>query len=85
MLMQAAPDVFGHVFQEKMHCGIFDNAKIKKDAPEFVCEYTLSNIIDALYDWYQGDPEARIIDHERDLLEDSIVDKYRRCVEILKS
>jgi nucleoside-diphosphate-sugar epimerase len=84
MLMYASPDVFSHIFQEKMHCGLFDNSKIHRDVPAFTIEYTLPKIVKALYDWYESDPEARIIDEDRDKLEDSIAEKYRRCVEIMK-
>jgi nucleoside-diphosphate-sugar epimerase len=83
MLLQAAPALILNVFQEKMHCGLFDNSKILRDAPEFVCDYTLSKITGALSAWYDSDPAARIVDGEKDRLEDSIVEKYRRCMDIL--
>jgi hypothetical protein len=84
MLMRIAPDVFSHVAQEKMYCGVFDNTKIRRDAPEFVCEYSLAKITDALYRWYESDPDASVIDEDLDRLEDSIVEKYHRCMEIMR-
>jgi nucleoside-diphosphate-sugar epimerase len=84
MLMQASRDVFEHVYQEKMYCGIFNNTKIHRDVPEFVCGYTLSGIVQALSAWYESDAEARVVDAERDALEDAIVQKYNRCVEIMR-
>jgi nucleoside-diphosphate-sugar epimerase len=85
MLMKAKPDVFLHVFEEKMYSGIFDNSKIRSAVPEFVCTYTLENIVKALYDWYESDPEARIVDDARDKLEDSIVENYSRCLAIMQA
>ncbi|MDR0784353.1 MAG: NAD-dependent epimerase/dehydratase family protein [Treponema sp.] len=76
MLMAAAPAVFGHVYQEKMHCGIFACDKIHQDVPEFFCEYTLDKIVKALAEWYEEEESARVVDQERDALEDAIAEKY---------
>jgi nucleoside-diphosphate-sugar epimerase len=82
-LLKVSEDPFRNLFQEKMYCGIFDNSKIIRDAPEFVCDYKLSGIVDALCGWYDSDPEARAVDQNKDKLEDSVVEKYRRCLEIM--
>jgi nucleoside-diphosphate-sugar epimerase len=84
MLMAVSPEVFSHVAQEKMYSGVFDNTRIRRDAPEFVCEYSLRKIAEALYTWYESDPEGRVIDEDRDRLEDSIVEKYYRCLDIMR-
>ncbi|MDR0643506.1 MAG: NAD-dependent epimerase/dehydratase family protein [Treponema sp.] len=76
MLMAAAPAVFGHIYQEKMHCGVFSCDKIHRDVPEFVCEYSLDKIVKALTEWYEEEASARIVDQERDALEDVIAEKY---------
>jgi nucleoside-diphosphate-sugar epimerase len=85
MLHHAAPDTFTHVLMEKMHAGVFDNSKIKKDVPEFVCEYTLDKLLSKIYDWYMSDPDARVVNSELDLLEDSLVDKYYKCMDVFKN
>jgi hypothetical protein len=36
-----------------------------------------------LYQWYESDAEARVIDEERDRLEDLLAEKYERCMEIM--
>ncbi|MDL2229679.1 NAD-dependent epimerase/dehydratase family protein [Treponema sp. OttesenSCG-928-L16] len=84
MLMAAAPDVFSHVREEKMYAGIYDSTKINRDVPEFVCSYKLKDIIGAVYEWYTRDAGARAIDEQKDLLEDSIAEKYCRCLSIMK-
>ncbi|MDR2940215.1 MAG: NAD-dependent epimerase/dehydratase family protein [Clostridiales bacterium] len=84
MLMLAAPEQFLHVSQEKMYSGIFDNSKIKRDIPEFVCGYSLYKILKSIYSWYMSDSRARTVDEKLDKLEDSLVDKYYKCVGILR-
>jgi nucleoside-diphosphate-sugar epimerase len=76
MLMAVSTEVFGHVYQEKMHCGLFACDKIHQDVPEFVCEYTLDKIVKALSEWYEEEEQARVMDKDRDALEDAIVEKY---------
>ena len=83
MLLQASSDPFLNLFQEKMYAGIFDNSKIRSVVPEFVCDYSLDKIVRALYDWYESDPEARNVDEARDKLEDSIIERYYRCIDIM--
>jgi nucleoside-diphosphate-sugar epimerase len=83
MLLRVSPDIFLNLYQEKMHCGLFDNSKILRDAPEFVCDYTLPKIADALCRWYEGEEEARKVDEEKDRLEDAIALKYERCLAIM--
>ncbi|MCL1998001.1 MAG: NAD-dependent epimerase/dehydratase family protein [Turicibacter sp.] len=85
MLMQTIPDRILHVYQEKMSAGLFDNSKIKRDVPEYQCEYTLDKTLKAIYDWYMSDEEARIIDEDLDLLEDKLVANYQKCLDILKA
>ncbi|MDR1753825.1 MAG: NAD-dependent epimerase/dehydratase family protein [Eubacterium sp.] len=84
MISFAAPEQILHVFQEKMHAGIFDNSKIKRDIPEFKFEYTLDKIIKDIYEWYLSDPQARVTDDNIDRLEDELVYKYYKCEKILK-
>jgi len=83
MLLKVTSDPFLNLYQEKMYSGIFNNEKIHAAIPEFVCDYTLDKIVEALYGWYESDPEARIVDEERDKLEDTIVERYYRCLDIM--
>ena len=84
MLMAAAPEVFLHVQQEKMYCGIFDNSKIKADVPEFKCDNTLEGMLREITNWYESDENARIIDTKLDELEDSLLLKYDKVMDIWK-
>ncbi|MDR1748077.1 MAG: NAD-dependent epimerase/dehydratase family protein [Spirochaetaceae bacterium] len=84
MLMAAYPEIFLHVQQEKMYGGICNTSKIRAAVPEFICEYTLEKTIEAICAWYSSDSDARIIDREKDELEDRIAQKYFRCMDIMK-
>jgi len=83
MLLKISSDPFLNLSQEKMYPGIFDNSKVRSDVPEFFCTYSLEKIVKSLYEWYESDPDARVIDEERDKLEDSVAEKYNQCIEIL--
>jgi len=85
MLMSAAPETFLHVNQEKMYCGIFDNTKIKKDVPEFVCKYTLEGMLRKIVAWYESDESARVVNGKLDQLEDALLEKYDRIMDIWMS
>ena len=83
MLMKVSPELFTNLYQEKMYAGIFDNSKIRSAVPEFICEYTLEKTVKAIYDWWESDPEARVTDETKDKLEDTIVERYYRCLDIM--
>jgi len=83
MLLKVSSDPFLNLAQEKMYAGIFDNSEIRSVVPEFVCDYSLEKIVRTLYEWYESDPEARVIDEARDLLEDTVVERYGRCLELM--
>ncbi|MCL2016715.1 MAG: NAD-dependent epimerase/dehydratase family protein [Defluviitaleaceae bacterium] len=85
MLMEAEHDRLLHVYQEKMSSGVFDNSKIKRDVPEYECDYTLDKTLRAIYDWYTTDAKARVIDKNLDAIEDALVEKYAKCAEILRN
>ncbi len=85
MLMAVSADTFSHLYFEKMHCGIFDNTKIKQHVPEFDCTFTLEKLLRELLAWYESDEEAGVVDPRLEALEDSIVQKYEACIHIMAS
>jgi len=83
MLLKVSDDPFLNLYQEKMYHGIFDNSKIRAAVPEFVCDYTLDKIVKALYDWYESDPEAGVVDEAKDKLEDIVIERFYRCLDTM--
>ena len=74
LLHKAAPNLCAHLHFEKTYAGLFDNAKIKADVPEFESTIGLNQGLQMMVDWYEQ--EAHTIDPEKDALEDKLVDFY---------
>lgn len=71
LLCEADPDLFSHLLVEKSFAGLFDNAKIRNDVPEFRCEISLADGVKRLIEWFEQ--EANRVDPEKDALEDRLV------------
>ena len=75
-LVDAASPVGRNLLQEKMHCGIYDNSKIKAHVSSFKCTQTLSTGLRTIYDWYMSDPALQIVNEELDSFEDELCALY---------
>jgi len=71
VLYKAAPRLCDHLYFEKKYSGLFDNSKIKRDAPGFKTSISLNKGLRTIVDWYKR--EASTIDPEKDALEDKLV------------
>ena len=78
VLYKTAPNMCNHLYFEKTFAGLFDNSKIKRDAPNFKAEITLNEGLRSIYDWYEK--EANTVDPEKDELENKIVNAYNTMV-----
>lgn len=76
LLMKGFPEMFSHIYYEKMHAGIFDNSKIKRDIPGFNPKITLAEGMKTIFDWMEG--EGGIVDPVKDALEDRLVALHQR-------
>ena len=74
LLYKAAPNVCNHLYYEKTFSGLFDNSKIKRDAPGYKTQVSLNQGLSTIYDWYER--EANTVDPEKDALEDKLVSEY---------
>jgi nucleoside-diphosphate-sugar epimerase len=74
LLHKAAPNLCAHLYFEKTYAGLFDNAKIKTDVPEFESTIGLNEGLQMMVDWYAQ--EANTVDPEKDALEDKLVNLY---------
>lgn len=74
LLYKAAPNLCNHLYFEKTYAGLFDNSKIKNDAPEFKTEISLNEGLRTIVEWYER--EANSVDPEKDELEDRLVSAY---------
>ena len=74
LLRLADPGLFGHLYLEKSFPGLFDNAKIRSAAPEFVCEISLHDGLQAMVEWFER--KANQVDPLKDALEDRLVELH---------
>ena len=78
LLYLAKPDLFAHLVYEKTYCGLFDNSKIKRDVPEFVCEYDLRRGMEMICNWFLTDERQHVLDPEKVEFEDRVCALYEK-------
>lgn len=83
LLMAADPGLFSHLYYEKCHAGLFDNAKIRSVVPECRAEISLREGLQLMMDWWERD--AVQPDEDKDRLEDALADCHRQWAEQLRS
>lgn len=71
LLYKAAPNLCNHLYFEKTYSGLFDNAKIRRDVPEFQVTISLREGLQVIAGWWEK--EACTVDQEKDALEDKLV------------
>jgi nucleoside-diphosphate-sugar epimerase len=60
---------------------IFDNSKIKRISPDFVCTVPYERGAKEMVEWYDADPSRQVIDAEFNALTDRIIVAYERAWE----
>ena len=58
---------------DKANSSIFDNAKIKRAVPEFICTTPFSIGAKEIMAWYDADPSRQKVDEEADTLMDKLI------------
>ncbi|MBS1701563.1 MAG: SDR family oxidoreductase [Armatimonadetes bacterium] len=61
---------------DKANSMIFDNTKIKRAAPDFVCTYPFARGAEEIIGWYDADPARQVINAEKDALQDKLVEQF---------
>ncbi len=73
-LMSADPNLFGHLYFEKMYPGVFDNSKIKRDVPNYNPTINLAAGLEMMTSWYN---ESNFpLDEEKDQFEDYLIRSF---------
>ncbi len=60
---------------------IFDNTKIKRVSPEFMCTVPYEHGAREIVDWYDADPSRQVIDEDFNAMTDKIITAYGRAWE----
>jgi nucleoside-diphosphate-sugar epimerase len=57
---------------------IFDNSKVKRLVPDFLCTTPLRRGAEEVLAWYDADPARQVVDERMDQLMDQMINAYRR-------
>ena len=63
---------------DKANSMIFDNSKIKRLVPDFICTTPLSRGAEEVMVWYDADPARQVVDKAMDELYDRILAAYQK-------
>lgn len=74
-----SPDDRGSLLGDKSLSHIYDNSKIKRFVPEFVCTVPWSSGVRRSIDWFRADPARQTIDTRANALWDTILAGYARA------
>ena len=75
------PEDTGTLLGDKSHSAVFDNAKIKRFVPDFVCTTRFRDGIARTLAWFDADPVRRQIDDEANAAWDRLIAAYERGLE----
>jgi nucleoside-diphosphate-sugar epimerase len=65
---------------DKSHSMVFDNTKIKRCVPDFVCRVPFSQGVREILSWHSADATRRMVDEKFDLLCDRIIAAQERAL-----
>lgn len=66
------PDRAPGLLGDKANSMVFDNAKVKRLVPSFLCEIPFSRGAKEIVDYFQEDPSRGVVDPKRDAMEDRL-------------
>jgi len=64
---------------DKANSMIFDNSKIKRLVPDFICTTPLSRGAEEVMAWYDADPARQVVDQALDQLYDRMLAAYQKA------
>lgn len=72
-------DAVGGLIGDKSNSEVFDNSKIKRFVPDYVCEVDWAEGVRRSLAWFQAYPEFQTIEQEMNPLWDQIIAAYERA------
>jgi nucleoside-diphosphate-sugar epimerase len=73
------PDSLGSLVGDKANSEVFDNSKIKRFVPDYLCEVTWAEGVRRSLAWFEAHPEFQTIDHEMNSIWDRMILAYERA------
>ena len=74
------PEQLGTLIGDKIHSVVFDNSKIKRLVPDFVCAVNWAEGVRRSLAWFEIHPEFQTIDHDMNLKWDRIISSFARAL-----
>jgi nucleoside-diphosphate-sugar epimerase len=74
---QYGADVSGTLLGDKMHSAVFDNSKIKRIIPEFICTIPFHSGIKRTIKWFEEQSSRMVINDVNNRLFDHIIKEYK--------
>jgi nucleoside-diphosphate-sugar epimerase len=72
------PDARGSLIGDKSNSVVFDNSKIKRFVPDYVCKVSWPEGLRRALAWFDSHPEHQTLDHELNFTWDTLIDSYQR-------
>ena len=73
------PDSGSGLVGDKSNSEVFDNSKIKRFVPDYLCEVTWAEGVRRSLAWFEAHPEFQTLDHEMNSLWDRMIASYERA------
>ena len=72
------PDWGAGLLGDKAHSMIFDNSKIKRLVPDFVCSIPFARGAEEIIAWYDADPARKVVDPDFDTQVEKVLAAYAK-------
>lgn len=79
VICQTAPQLIGTLKGDKVHPGIFDNAKLKRFVPEFRCQTPFHAGVRKSVGWLRAHPESQNLNPKIDEMCEQVVGAWRKA------
>jgi nucleoside-diphosphate-sugar epimerase len=73
------PEAVGSLIGDKSNSVVFDNSKIKRFVPDFICEVDWAEGVQRCLAWFEAHFEFQTVDHEFNAVWDTIILAYERA------
>lgn len=80
LICEVAPEMVGPLKGDKTHPGIFDNSKIKRFVPEFICRKPFAVGVRESIAWLRAHPEEKNLRTDLDRLIDDVITAFRKSI-----
>jgi nucleoside-diphosphate-sugar epimerase len=79
MIIRQDPDKLGTLLGDKVNSVVFDNSKIRRFVPEFLCEINWAQGLRRSLTWFESHPEFQTIDPEMNDQWDRIIAAHEKA------